>query len=312
MVSPSKETSLIYSYSSRPQKGISIKNYSPILPKHLFFQKIIGLYNFEIFLNKLESDRVVPEALLFGNRFSFSPNTRLNFSLIRVAQFGGEGRPKDLDTILKMLLGNDTTNTDLTFKDQPGNQLAGVDFIIRPLKKNNLILYGQYFGEDGLDPIIDDGWIGAIFPSKRFSLAGLRKTFYHENPLIISMEQVDTFSGEKNITYNHAIYKSGYRHKMMPIGANIDADSKAFKLVISKYFKNNDNLKITASDLKINRNNSPYNPISPYKQNYKELNIKYTKKYRNKYFISIYFSTRDTNNKSLKKNNIFFDVKSVF
>ena len=99
---------------------------------------------------------------------------------------------------------------------------------------------------------------------------------------------------------------------MMPIGANIDADSKAFKLVISKYFKNNDNLKITASDLKINRNNSPYNPISPYKQNYKELNIKYTKKYRNKYFISIYFSTRDTNNKSLKKNNIFFDVKSVF
>ena len=91
-------------------------------------------------------------------------------------QFGGEGSTKDLDTILKMLLGNDTTNTDLTFKDQPGNQLAGVDFIIRPLKKNNLILYGQYFGEDGLDPIIDDGWIGAIFPSKRFSLAGLRKT----------------------------------------------------------------------------------------------------------------------------------------
>ena len=47
--------------------------------------------------------------------------------------------------------------------------------ILGPIAEGNIDvdMIVQNVGEDGLDPIIDDRWIGAIFPSKRFGLIGL-------------------------------------------------------------------------------------------------------------------------------------------
>ena len=110
---------------------------------------------------------------MFGNRISFSPSNKFHFSLLRVAQFGGKGRPTNSKALKSMLLGKDTTNRNLSNDEEAGNQIAGIDFSIY-FKNNNLNFYGQILGEDGLDPIIDDRWIGAIFPSKRFGQLGLR------------------------------------------------------------------------------------------------------------------------------------------
>ena len=103
---------------------------------------------------------------MFGNRFSFSPSERIDVSLLRAAQFGGDGRPTDSQTLIDLILGKDTTNSNLSFEEQPGNQIAGIEASIKLLRKKNLQIFTQYLGEDGLDPIIDDRWIGAIFPSK--------------------------------------------------------------------------------------------------------------------------------------------------
>ena len=63
----------------------------------------------------------------------------------------------DSQTIINMLLGKDNTNRDLDSEDEPGNQIAGIDFKISFLENHNED-GGQYIGEDGLDPIIDDGY----------------------------------------------------------------------------------------------------------------------------------------------------------
>ena len=57
------------------------------------------------FVNKLEKEREIPNTLLFGNRVTFKPHDSFKFSLLRLAQFGGKDRPKDVGTILKMLAG---------------------------------------------------------------------------------------------------------------------------------------------------------------------------------------------------------------
>ena len=226
--SPSSETSLILSNSARPSLGIEVSSYKPFIPKSNFFNYLLGDIQFSIFLNKLEKNREIPNALLLGNRVSFQPNSRLNFSLVRIAQFGGDGRPTDKETIINMILGKDTTNRRLKFEDQPGNQIAGIDFSINLYADRNkrVNLFGQYYGEDGLDPIINDS-LGAIFPSKRFGSGGIKliRSDYQDKPLIISIEHINTDSGWKNVVYNHSIYKTGYRYYDLPIGANIDADS---------------------------------------------------------------------------------------
>ena len=131
--SSSNETSLILSNTARPLKSISISNYDPYEFKNFF--EILGKFNYEIFLGKLEKDRAIPNSLLFGNRFSFSPSERIDVSLLRAAQFGGDGRPTDSQTLIDLILGKDTTNSNLSFEEQPGNQIAGIEASIKLLRK---------------------------------------------------------------------------------------------------------------------------------------------------------------------------------
>ena len=146
--SPSSFTSLIYSNSSRPIQSLSISNYKPISLDNKFLS-YFGHLNYEIFIGKLETNREIPNALLFGNRFNFSPYTNLNISLLRVAQFGGKGRTINSKVIKNMILGKDTANSRLSYEEQPGNQIAGIDFLYKINKKNKAYIYGQYMGEDG-------------------------------------------------------------------------------------------------------------------------------------------------------------------
>ena len=164
--SPSNNTSLIFSNSARPIMSVGLQNYQSI-PFKSFFLKPFGKYNYDFFIGRLEKIESIPNALLFGNRFFLDPKRFIDISLLRVAQFGGKGRNVNSDVIKNMILGKDTTNRNLDYSEQPGNQIAGIDFLITIPIRINTSIYAQYVGEDGLDPIIDDRWIGAIFPSKK-------------------------------------------------------------------------------------------------------------------------------------------------
>ena len=61
-----------------------------------------------------------------------------------------------------MLIGK-ITSKNLSFENQPGNQLAGADFSFSPKNNLNIKIYGQIMGED------EAGYL----PSRTFFLLGL-------------------------------------------------------------------------------------------------------------------------------------------
>ena len=293
--SPSESYSLILSNTARPAVGIEFKNYIPIEPKRSIF-KFLGHVNYEFFVNKLEKERKIPNTLLFGNRVTFNPHHSLKFSLLRLAQFGGENRPKDASTILKMLVGKDNTSSSLSFDEQPGNQLAGLDFIYKPKKNKNLKIFGQMVGEDE----------AGYFPSRKLSLLGFSYSFNGSNPLKLDIEYIDTFSGIKNYSYNHSLYKSGLRYYNIPIGASIDADSEAIKFTINKEF-NNFNLEFSWTDALINKNNSLRNYWTKKSTDFNQYNILIKYKYK-KSNIDIIYTHTDREFNNFNKNNLFFNM----
>lgn len=304
--SPSDDTSLILSNSARPFPSVSISSYKPIDIDNSFITFFEDFdISFEVFLGKLERNREIPNAMVFGNRLSLDINNYLRISLLRVAQFGGKGRIINSQTIKKMILGQDTTNSRMSFEEQPGNQIAGIDFSMSFPSSNNISIYGQYLGEDGLDPIIDDRWIGAIFPSKRFGLVGL-SFFINEPDLIkLTLEHVNTDSGYKNVTYNHNLYKTGYRYKGMPLGASIDTDSHKTFISLKKTNSKSE-LQLKFQKMKINQNKSIYTRWGNANFDNEEFVIKYSYFFNEKLSIELNGTYRNFNVSTIDNDKIIF------
>lgn len=297
--SPSDSFSLIMSNSARPSMGIEYKNYVPIDPERAIF-KFFGHINYEFFVNKLEKEREIPNTLLFGNRVTFNPNESLKFSLLRLAQFGGKNRPKDASTILKMLVGNDNTSSSLSFDEQPGNQLAGLDFIYSPKKNRNLKIYGQLVGEDE----------AGYFPSRKLHLFGLSYGWDDLNSTKLNIDYIDTYSGKENYSYNHKLYKSGLRYYGIPIGASIDADSEALKFSLKKDY-NKFQFEFSFSDIILNKNNSELNYWTKQKEGFNQIDMLLKYQHKNM-VIDLIYTQRDTKFDNFSKNNLFTNIYFKF
>ena len=251
-------------------------------------------------MNKLEKEREIPNTLLFGNRVTFKPHDSFKFSLLRLAQFGGKDRPKDVGTILKMLAGRDNTSENLSRDDQPGNQLAGLDFIYNPIKSRNIKIYGQMIGEDE----------AGYFPSRKLSLFGFSYYLNDPNSLKFNFDYIDTYSGIKNYSYNHNLYKSGLRYYRIPIGASLDADSEAIKISLNKNYKDTD-YEFSFSDIIINKHNSPFNYWTNESINFYQIDLLIKYRFKKSYMELIY-THRDKEFKKLNKNNFFFNIYFKF
>ena len=297
--SPSESYSLIMSNSARPLPGVGYKNYIPIKSQNNFL-KFLGYVNYEFFLNELEKERAIPNTLLFGNRVTFKPHDSFKFSFLRLAQFGGKNRPKDADTIIKMLIGKDNTSANLSFTEQPGNQLAGFDFVYSPQINRNLKIYMQTIGEDE----------AGYFPSRKMSLYGFSYFFEGLNPTSLSIDHIDTFNGFRNSSYNHVLYKSGLRHYGIPIGASIDADSEALKVSLNKKF-NNFYFEFSFADIYLNKNNSLTNYWTKERVEFNQLNLLIKYQYKKSYIDLIYTHTNQMFN-NFNKNNFFINLYFKF
>lgn len=312
--SPSKETSLILSNSSIPMPGIAISNFKSISLEKVPIFSYLGDFDYSIFLNRFESNREIPNAYLFGQRFSFTINKNIDLSLLRIAQFGGEGRAVTIDTLKSILSGKDTQNSNIKIEDESGNQLAGIDFTIHLYKNKTgfINLYGQYLGEDGLDPIIDDGWIGAIFPSKRFGQFGMSyQSKAITNPYSIYFEKIDTETDTPNIVYNHHIYTDGLNYKSIPIGANIGGDSEILVFAFEKHTNKNFIYEIKYRDIFLNKNNSNKNRWSNHSFKVNEVNLKLKKIISKKLSFDISLIARDTQEAWIQDFNFFINIEYI-
>ena len=264
--SSSYETSLILSPHSRTRPGITLSNnyeYDFNIP----FTNNNLTFDYEVFVEKLESNRAIPNAKLIGGRLNLYPNDRLNIALLRTAMWGGDGQSEDLNSFLKLLKGRDKSGGDDSV-----NQLAGIDLSYKFLDNKNLDLYTQIIGEDQ----------DSFLPTKRFYQLGLGYSFLNNNPNKLSIEYMDTGShGETsgnstNVTYNHGIYQTGYRYHNDPIGANIDGDASKITLNYYTLLNKDDflNLSISKTDLNKNSDNrKKYNN----RESLHSLNLNYQK-----------------------------------
>lgn len=275
--SPSFNSSLILSNSARPSPGISFSNYKPVALNNKYLS-LLGPISYEFFLNKLESERHVPNALLFGNRISIQPNHRLNISLFRSAQFGGNERTLNSKIFFDMLIGKDNyLSTDINKKNEPGNQLGGLDFNYLFLKNKKLSVYGQIVGED------ESGYL----PSKTFYSIGVSFSWDKVNTKKVNFEYIDTGSRQFNATYNHSIYKNGYRYYGMPIGSAFDADSKALIFNYHQSMQSNNYISFKATKASLNYNNSDNFFINGLSDDLDIVEIKLTKRFFKKTYLNI-------------------------
>lgn len=224
---PGWDGSLILSNNARPMPSLTVDRVftDAFETKWLSW---LGPWDFSVMFGQLEEERAVPNAKFFGMRFNFRPMPSLEIGLSRAAQWCGDGRPCDFDTFVDLLLGRDNLGDQgIDESNEPGNQLAGIDFRWLPgFLGGSVGFYGQLIGEDeaggfpsrylgqfGFD------WSGYLFDrwsSQAFVEFAGTSCQFHESSKIY------------NCAYNHGIYQTGYRFRGRAIGHGADNDAELF------------------------------------------------------------------------------------
>ena len=91
-----------------------------------------------------------------------------------------------------MLIGRENRgDSGIDFDNDPGNQLAGIDFTYNHINsRRNIKIYSQIAGEDE----------AGFLPSKNFYTIGFSSSSF-ENNIRNILEYTNTYSGKDNYTY---------------------------------------------------------------------------------------------------------------
>ncbi len=227
-----RDGSMILSTNARPMPGVMIQR-NRSTPFESKWLRWIGPWTFTSFMTELDDDRAVKNALLFGIRGSFRPpHTGLEIGIIRAAQWCGDGRPCDLDTFGKLLLGKDNRGVNVDPVNEPGNQLAGYDGRWTLPKQVPVALYMQWIGEDGR---AGNGFIGSWIRQFGLEHWGTIGSLSHRTHIEVSdslcREGGFGFSDKKpDCAYRHPVYESGYRYRGKVLGLSAGGDSLSYSI----------------------------------------------------------------------------------
>jgi hypothetical protein len=224
---PGWDGSLILSTNARPIPAISIERRIPEAFESKWLSWL-GPWTFQTFVGRMEEERHIPHPYLWGMRGDLSPTMLggLEVGFFRMIQLGGKGRPQGFNTFVDAFLSEDNYGANTGNNDrsqEPGNQLAGIDFRWRILD-SPIALYGQVVGED------EDNFL----PNALMFLYGIEGwMLWQESSLRVFAEYADLTSywwngatKTRNVTYGHHIYQDGYRYRGRPIGHWADQDSQ--------------------------------------------------------------------------------------
>ena len=186
-----------------------------------------------------------------GSRVTFNPLDNLYLGFSRTIMIGGEGRSENFDSFFKAFFDigagskeNPSDNDEIS-EENLSNQLGGYD-IKYDFKLSESIgsIYFQRIGEDS------DTSSTSPISSYIYTLGTEFKFFKNDllNSIVLEFSKTsteDNYAYRKyNITYEHSIYKSGYRYRGLPIGAFIDADSKYSQLSFLREINDKSHFKL--------------------------------------------------------------------
>ncbi|MCG8369868.1 MAG: capsule assembly Wzi family protein, partial [Proteobacteria bacterium] len=211
------------------------------------------------FMSRLDDDRVVNDALLFGVRGTFRPpRTGLEIGISRTAQWCGDDRPCSAETFADLLLGRDNRGVNVDPQDEPGNQLAGFDIRWRLPKKLPVALYMQWIGEDGRASGLIGNWVRQLGIEHWGSLGGQAFRAHVEVSDTQARQGGFGLSDPRvNYTYNHYIYRTGYRYEQRSLGHGMDGDGLMYSLGSTLVGENGSTWDISLRSIEINRTGTP-------------------------------------------------------
>jgi hypothetical protein len=208
--------SLVLTGNAKPLDMARLTNPSPAVLPWIF--KYLGPIRFDLFVSRLEDDRVVPEPYFGGLRLNFRPASWLELGASRTVMFGGEGRPKvKFDDFLEIVGGENVGGS------AESNQLAAIDARLRLPFLRGAELYGEYGGEDQAD-LLD------VIPffSKKALLAGLYLPRVEPSRrLDLRLEYADlNFEDHGPVWYRHGLYPYTYEGRIL--GHHVGGDAKDY------------------------------------------------------------------------------------
>jgi len=229
---PGRDGSLILSTNARPRPGVTLQrnNSQPFKTKWLSW---LGPWTFTTFMDHLDDERHINDALLFGMRGSFRPpRTGLEIGISRTAQWCGDGRPCDFETFLKLLNGNDNRGSGLSPEEEPGNQLGGFDIRWSLPKEIPVALYVQWIAEDNCDGCgLVSAWLRQIGLEHWGQIGQLMHRTHFEVSETTCREGGFGFGDARlPCAYEHSVYRTGYRYNGRSLGHSGDGDTLSYSL----------------------------------------------------------------------------------
>lgn len=278
---PGWDGSLVLSNNARPIPAVTFnRNFTDAFESR--WLSWLGPWDFSVMMGQLESDRVVPDALFFGMRFNFRPLPSLEIGLSRTAQWCGDGRPCDASVFSDLLLGQDNIGDDnIGDSNEPGNQLAGIDFRWSLAGMSvPAAVYGQFIGEDE----------AGGFPSRYIGQFGVEAYGRWSNNW--SWRWFGEFAGTScqfyetserfNCAYNHVIYQTGYRYRGRSIGHGADNDSRVVSTGIALVDTNESQWRAMIRSGTLNRGPGPdnRNSITPVPMDLTSIDLSHRRVFR--------------------------------
>lgn len=176
----------------------------------------LGPWTADVFVGRLQGHQEPQRPLLIGTRLQFEPLQGLQIGLARTLQWGGAGRDENLRSLWRGLLGRDNLGSNgVDRANEPGNQLAGIDWrwSIGPAASPSF--YGQVVGEDE----------AGMLPSRNMLLLGLDAPVpMRGGSLRLFAEAADTIAGDiagrnfPGAAYRHHAFAQGYTQLGAPLG----------------------------------------------------------------------------------------------
>ncbi len=220
---PGWQESLILSNNSRSMPSISLKrNYADNINND--YLDWVGPWHIETFLGRMEGDRGVANALLWGMRLNVKPVKYLELGFSRTAQWGGydgkeaEKRGQSFGDFTNVITGDELDGYS-------ANQLAAFDFRFSFPATNDfsMAVYGQYASKNSGFYSLDSG----------VSLFGIELSpvnLVNDGGMRLYMEAVDSKQNNSSGLYGSASYSSGYSYKGRSIGSILGNDAKGIVL----------------------------------------------------------------------------------
>lgn len=252
---PGQSSSLILSNNARPTPSIAVSRASTNKSKSPWLSWL-GSWYYTGQLSQLESDRVVPNAKLMLNRFTFTPFKRLEIGASWAVTWGGDTQPEgfreflDVITFRKTCLKPSGQCNEQEVTKQ-GNHLAGFDVSFSFDAFNRpFTLYAQRIGEDAVNNIQITDNANLIGMS---TYLGRAKVFIETSDTNIACASQD--STITNCYYEHGTYQTGYRHQGRAIGSTFDSDAKQITLGTNYRFSDGAIAEVLLSKADLNPDN---------------------------------------------------------